>query len=1138
VENKLIETRMGKTVENILKKGESFVPSLIIQAPVGIVTFSTDWKINFVNDVFINYASLYQFKHSEIEGVSILESNIFPGDDLKEDLIELRNGYSFEKEIRNVKTADGGMIKVIVKGSPVFYSDQFAGGILIIEDFKVPPAAIQSKDLRTGQIENIISKIDDLLFITDTEAKIKYSYGKNIEKVSAPYQLTDSSITRLFADEFKEEFQKQLNLVIETKNSAKIITELMLGNEPVAFECRMEPLLNWRGQIQFIFFFFYDITDHINEKKILLGEIDELKQYQTITEAVTDAVFAVDPKGDIIFWNRASELLFGYSRSEVFGKFFGRALDVFDTEYFAGIKEELKVAKIWKITLTVYKKDGQKEIIDAKFSIADKAAGTIIVLCTNITERASVEQRLKTSEEKFRNIVTNSPELICTLDLDGKFTYANPAFYKSFNYSEMELADKTLIDILSPDFVFSSGFNLKLYEKLGIEGLEVVALSNTRSKLYLKANISPVIINNRLSYFNAVFTDITKKKSFQKDLAVFKSMFSAFQDGVVVECEGKIIMMNDAFVKTFGYKVEQDLIDRDLLNLVAGSDVPRVAGYFKLLNENRETPKRFEFIGIRKDKVIFFAEASLSTFRSENKNFIVMIVRDITEKKRTQQAIKESEERYRNLTENIDDFLYTFDKVGTSIRPIFYTASVEKITGYTQTDLLSDSKLILKIIHPDDFSAIKKRLNTLLKSKIQLSGEFEFRIINKHGNIVWVRNKLNLIRDGEGKIHKIYGLVSDISLRKKAEDELTKSTDNLIKLNDTKDRFISIISHDLRTPFTSILGFTDLLLSDSDLNAEEQRQYVEFIRESSKSMLSLVNSLLDWTRLQTGRIRFEPERIEIAKILENSLNALSGVAFQKNIEIVSKVKDDIFVYVDKELLLQVFNNLLSNAIKFTPKYGSIIISVAQSKRMRFLEFSIKDTGMGIKPENLQKLFKIDTKFSSEGTEGEKGTGLGLSLVNEIIEKHGGTIYVESEYGHGSDFKFTLPVASANILLVDDSKTDRLLYSKILKNITSDYEIEIASDGKEALDKILASPPALVITDHLMPVMNGYQLVTELKKADLKVKPPVIILSGDIDRNSIDEYRDLGIEYVFHKPVDLTSFKNAVEKSLRKGLSGI
>jgi PAS domain S-box-containing protein len=936
----------------------------------------------------------------------------------------------------------------------------------------------------------------------------------------------------------KEELQKRLIHVLESKNSEKLNTEIVLGNDIVAFDCHIEPLLNWRGQTQFIFFFFHDITSFLNEKKLLFGEIEGLKQYQTITEAVTDAVFAVDSKGEIIFWNKASELLFGYARSEVFGKFFGKALDVFDTEYFAGITEELKVSKIWKITLTVYKKDGQKEIIDAKFSRAGKEPDIIVILCTNITERASIEQQLKSSEEKFRNIVTNSHELICTLDLNGKIIYANPAFYKSFNYSEMELSDKTIKDLLAPDFVLSSGFNLKSFEKSGIEGIELVGIKSSGSKIYLKTTISPVIINNRLSYFNAVLTDITTKKSFQKDLAVFKSMFSAFPDGVVVECDGRIIMMNDAFVKIFGYSTDRELIDKDLLILVAGNDVSKVTGYFQMLSDNREIPDRFEFMGSRKDNFNFFAEASLSTFISENNKFVVMITRDITEKKRAQQAIKDSEERYRNLTENIDDFLYTFDKIGSTLRPIFYTASVEKITGYTQTDLLSDSKLILKIIHPNDFPTIKKRLNTLLKSKIQLSGEFEFRIINKHGNIVWVRNKLNLIRSREGKIQKIYGLVSDISLRKKAEEELTKSTNNLIKLNDTKDRFISIISHDLRTPFTSILGFTDLLLSDSDLNEQERKQYVEFIRESSISMLSLVNSLLDWTRLQTGRIRFEPERIEVHKIIENSLNALSGVAFQKSIEIVSKVKDDIFVYVDKDLLLQAFNNLLSNAIKFTPKYGSIIISVAQSPRMRFLEFSIKDTGMGIKPENLQKLFRIDAKFTSEGTDGEKGTGLGLSLVSEIIEKHGGNIYVESEFGKGSTFKFTLPVASANILLVDDSKTDRLLYSKILKNITSDYVVEIASDGKEALEKILVSPPALVITDHLMPQMNGYQLVTELKKADLKAKPPVIILSGDIDRNSIDEYRELGIEFVFHKPVDLISFKNAVEKSLRRGLSGM
>ena len=1131
---------MERIAENLQKmKRDLNIPPTIIQAPIGILTFSNDWKIDYVNEVFIKYAILYQFEHAELEGLDILESNIFPGVDISVELNELKNGISFEKEIKNLHTLDRGRLTILLKGSPLFINNQFSGGILILEDFKTSPLLKEEKDINTDQIENILSKINDLLFVTDSEARIKYSFGKNISKLNVPlYSLNDLPVQQFFTGESRNEIQESLNSVLRDKKPKKAKIQLSLFNEEVIYECRIEPLINWRNQIQYLFFFFTDINEYVKEKKLLQEEIDELKQYQVITEAVTDAVFAVDSKGNILFWNKASESLFGYARSEVYGKFFGKVLDVFDTEYFEGIKNELNKFKIWKITLTVYKKDGLKEIIDAKFSSADESNSTILILCTDITERAKAEQKLKASEENYKNLVSLASELICNVDSYGNFIYANPAFIKTFKYQEEEILNKTLKDILDPQFLYESEFNLKSLEKIGTKKIELKGKAKNGEFIYLDTIISPTYQNNVFSHYNLISTEVSKSKAIQKDLTTFHSMFDVFQDGVAIECERKIILSNNAFARVFGYQSEKELIGKNLLDFVAENDIPKVSGYLQLIGERREIPERFDFLGRRKDNANFYAEVSISTFLSEEKNYLVLSLRDITERKRAQQAIKESEEKYRNITENIDDFLFTFERIGNLLRPIFYTASVEKITGYKQIDLLGESRLIFKMIYPDDFSSLKKKLNSLLQSKIQLSGEFEFRIINKHGNIVWVRSKINLVRDHEGKILKIYGLVSDISLRKRAEDELTKSTENLIKLNETKDRFISIISHDLRTPFSSILGFTDLLLSDSDLNESERKQYIEFIRESSKSMLSLVNSLLDWTRLQTGRIRFEPERIEIYKVIEGSLNALSGVAFQKNIEITSDIKDDIFVFVDKDLIMQVFNNLLSNAIKFTPRNGRIKISVKSSPRTRYLEFSVKDSGMGIKPENIKKLFHVDTKFTSEGTEGEKGTGLGLSLVKEIIEKHSGTIQVESEYGMGADFKFTLPIASANILLVDDSKTDRLLYSKILKNITPDYNVELASDGNEALDKILLSPPALVITDHIMPKMNGYNLVLELRKAEIKGKPPVIVLSSDIDRNAIEEYHELGVEYVFQKPVDLTSFKHAVEKSLRKGLTSI
>lgn len=1052
---------MDKAQENFYStKNSRYIPSLVAKAPVGILTFSTEFKIDFVNEAFLEYAGLYGFKSDNPEGSNILDENIFPGVDLKSDLLNLKKGVPFEKVIKTLKTADGGLLAVIVKAIPNINENEFNGAILVLEDLRIPPSFLNEKFLGNEQIENLLNNVNDLLLVTDTAGTIKYSFGKLLESMGySSIGLNETALEKIFPDKSKNEILDLISKAVAGKKTAKSVLEFQLKDEDFILECRVEPFINWRSEIENIFIFFTEISETVKEKKLLEAGIKELNEFKTITEAVTDAVFAVDLDGMIYFWNKTAEYLFGYSRSEVFGKFFGKALDVFDKEYFNVIKDELIKSNTWKITLTVYKKNGQKEIIDAKFTYKGNGSETIIVLCTNITERTLKEQQLKASEEKFKMIVNKTSELICNIDIEGYITYVNPAFSNALKFPENEILNKRFYEFISPEYLRQNEFKVNKFDKISTSEIRLTLLSKKKDEITVNAIFAPVYIKNKLSYFNCLLTDITDKKQTQRDLKIFQSMFDAFQDGVAVECEGKFIMTNKIFPRIFGYSNENELLGKNITELANSEDVNRLIGYLDLLSHKKDIPGRFEFLGKRKDGINFYAETSFSSFRIEGKKYIVMVTADITERKRAQQAIRDSEEKYRNITENIDDFLFTFESTGTALKPVFYTSSVEKITGYSQSDLLGDPWLIFKIIYPDDFAGLKKRLISLLKSHIQLSGEFEFRIINRHGNVVWTRAKVNLIRNSEGKIHRIYGLVTDISLRKKAEKELTVSTDNLIKLNETKDRFISIVSHDLRTPFTSILGFTDLLLSDKELLESERKQYTEFIQESSKSMLSLVNSLLDWTRLQTGRIKFEPERIEAFKIIESSLNALSGTAFHKNIEISSNVADGIFVFTDKDLILQVFNNLISNAIKFTPKNGSIRISVTPSSKIRFMEFSIKDSGTGIKEENLNKLFRVDTKFTSEGTDGEKGTGLGLSLVKEIIEKHGGQVWVESKWGYGSEFKFTLPIASPNILLVDDSKTDRLLYSKILKNITPDYNIEIASDGKEAIEKIIQSPPA-------------------------------------------------------------------------------
>jgi PAS domain S-box-containing protein len=1100
--------------------------------PLGILRFDEEYRINFINESFINLALYYNFNSDNLTGQSILDSEIFPGLSLKDELLDIQTGYSFEREYFRIGTGSVS-ISVIIKCTPVFEDHNFQGGILVVEDLRILKGITDKGILKADNFEKILNKVNDLLFITDEAGRVKICYGKHVKNLN--YEIADNfQIDNIFRPAAKDDFNKYIEQVRIKRRAVKFNIELESGETKYIYECLAEPLLDNKGIIQFIFFFLNDITKIVQYNENLARQLNDYKQYQSIAESMTESIIAIDLDGKVMLWNKASELLFGYSKDEVTGKFLGDALKLFDEAYFSNIKEELDQSKSWKINLTFNRKDEKKEIVEARFSMRP-GDSFIIVLFINITEKNLKEQQLKTTEERFRNILGNTEDLIISLEPDGTITYINEKFVAILGYSG-EIIGKNIRILLDPKYLINNIFDLKEFKNNPNRKIELPIISKFGNIHYFNTKFSPVFFENKtIKYYIGFFYEITSEKKLEKEFYLFKSLFEASKDGIAIIANGKIVLSNDSFASIFGHKKKEEVINNNLIDFVSSNDVVKVAEYFQLLEQRKEVPGRIEFLGKRKDNSSFFIEVSPSIVEIDSKNFVVIDARDVTERKRVQQAIRESEEKYRNITENIDDFLFTFERVDKVLKPLFYTFSVEKITGYTQSEFLLESTLFLRIIYPDDFQLVKNKLNTILRSRIQISEEMEFRILNKRGNIVWVRTKINVIRNSNGIISKIYGLVSDISLRKKAEEELNRSTENLIKLNETKDKFISIISHDLRTPFSSILGFTDLLLVDEELTEDEKKQYVRFIQESSKSMLALVNSLLDWTRLQTGRIKFEPEKISARMIIINSINSLSGAAFQKNINLRSEVDKNVTIYADNSLMTQVFNNLISNAIKFTNPGGEIVISAIPSKKPRFYEFSVRDNGVGIKPENIKELFRIDTKYSSEGTAGEKGTGLGLSLVNEIIEKHGGNIWVESEYGNGSNFKLVLPIASANILLVDDSKTDRLLYSKILKNITPDYNIEIASNGKEALEKIMTAPPALVITDHIMPEMNGYELTREIKKLDIKGKPQVIVLSGDIDRSAIVDYTNLGIEYVFHKPVNLSNFKTAVEKSLRKGL---
>ncbi|GGA67216.1 hypothetical protein GCM10008015_04940 [Flavobacterium palustre] len=227
------------------------------------------------------------------------------------------------------------------------------------------------------------------------------------------------------------------------------------------------------------------------------------------------------------------------------------------------------------------------------------------------------------------------------------------------------------------------------------------------------------------------------------------------------------------------------------------------------------------------------------------------------------------------------------------------------------------------------------------------------------------------------------------------------------QLLDDKDKFFSIIAHDLRGPFNGIIGLSELLLeNDNQLNNKETNEFIQLINQSSKSAFSLLDNLLTWAQSQTGSIQFTPKKLEINSIIDKTIHLLANIAKTKNINIRSEIEAKQFMVGDKNMLETVFRNLISNAIKFTNTNGEVIVSMIKEKDR--MVFSVQDNGIGIPAGKIANLFAINKRNTTSGTNDETGTGLGLMLCKDFIEKHGGQIWVKSQPGKGSVFSFSIP----------------------------------------------------------------------------------------------------------------------------------
>jgi PAS domain S-box-containing protein len=498
---------------------------------------------------------------------------------------------------------------------------------------------------------------------------------------------------------------------------------------------------------------------------------------------------------------------------------------------------------------------------------------------------------------------------------------------------------------------------------------------------------------------------------------------------------------------------------------------------------------------------------------------IYAVARDITERKRSEELLQQSEERHRKLFENNPHPTWVFDR--ETLRFLAVNAAAVRKYGYSREEFLA---MTLKDIRPpEDVPALLETVRALGEGN-ESSGAWRHRL--KDGTIIDTENTSYALTF-LGRAARVV-VVVDITQRKLDEAEKREYMDSLAATNQElglrnreveratklKSKFLASMSHELRTPLNAIVGFSDLLADGipGELNGKQKR-FVNHIKQGSAHLLQLINDILDLSKIEAGQLELRCEQFLVKEALPEVLSTIRPLAMAKNIQVLQKLGTDRPVYADRVRFKQILYNLLSNAVKFTPKGGRIEIDCFESVNQVCL--SVTDTGIGIRPEDQQIVFEEFRQVEGSPDAVNEGTGLGLAITKRLVEQQGGKISLSSEPGKGSRFTFTLPAGSNTfrpeptnppnslpattsggsgkplVLVVDDEASARELLASYLN---PEYRIAIAESGAEAVNKAHQLRPDAITLDLSMPGGSGFEALVTLKKNPKTANIPIIIVS--------------------------------------------
>ncbi len=773
----------------------------------------------------------------------------------------------------------------------------------------------------------------------------------------------------------------------------------------------------------------------------------------------------------------------------------------------------------------------------------------------DITQEKLFEQQLLESERRYRLLSENSTDITLLTNSERRIIFISPSVKEILGYNPAELIGTIAMHLIHPDDIKQAQTKGETIRNKDETVRTVVRMRQKNGKYRWVESNGRIFHqeNTEETLVQASIRDVHENKLLEERLQNSEHLYRLLSETQtdfisLTDAERKYVYVSPTIKDMLGYEPESLIGKKRVLDLVHPDDVEMVRKKGEDIRTNKRTTTRIVMRMRKKNGEYVWIESLAKMFQDglETNPLVLASHRNIDERIILEQQLQESEKKYRFLSENSGDIIL----LANSKRVFEYISpSVKELLGYTPEELIG-KRTILELTHPDDVKAVFKSGEDIRARKNPIE-RIEMRLQKKDKTFLWVESLIKLLpNENSEKIPLVLGAIRDITERKILENALKEAKEKAEEASRAKSMFLSTMSHEIRTPMNAIIGLTNLMLEENP--REDQIESLNLLKFSGENLLAIINDILDFNKIEAGKIELEEITFNLKEILGHNINLLKNRAIERGIDLKLELHGQLpdTVNGDPVRLGQVLNNLIGNAIKFTER-GSVNVIVSElhhKAHKHLIRFSVKDTGIGIKPEKAKEVFDNFTQASSDTTRKYGGTGLGLSISQKLIRLMGSEIKLQSNFGIGSEFSFDLQLRESKnmlqqkisnglsesgnavgieVLLVEDNKVNQVVAGNFLKKWG--MIVHFANDGREACEMVTQNKYDIVLMDLQMPEMDGYQatqLIRSMNEPYLK-SVPIVALSASAMMEVKEKTQASGFSGFITKPFQPQELKEKI-----------